>query len=152
MYNPKQTGFFPLIQLKVEEGLSQQEKDYYLGLPSLEEKLKWIYKLPRLSSDHQDNVLKGLTKLDYGLKSSEKSKKNREAGNAQFYAGNIKQAQFLYSVAVFTAPTNSEDLALAYANRSARDEILLQIHALCSQLSWIASVRIFNVPGVIYDL
>ena len=39
MYNPKQTGFFPIIQHKIEEGLSQQEKDFYLGLPSLEEKL-----------------------------------------------------------------------------------------------------------------
>ena len=125
MYNPKQTGFFPLIQLKVEESLSQQEKDLYLNLPSLEEKLQWMYKLSRLSSDHQDNVLKGILTLDFGIKSSEKSKNNRERGNAQFYAGNIKQAQFLYSVAVFTAPTQSEDLALAYANRSARNEILL---------------------------
>ena len=130
MYNPKQNGFFPILQLKIEESISQQEKDFYLQLPTLEEKLKWIYKLPRLSSDHQDNVLKGLIKLDYGFKSREKSKSNREAGNAQFYAGNIKQAQFLYSVAVFTAPTNSEDLALAYANRSARDKILLYCYDL----------------------
>ena len=26
MYNPKQTGFFPLVQAKVEEGLSNEVK------------------------------------------------------------------------------------------------------------------------------
>ena len=49
----------------------------------------------------------------------EKSEKQRESGNAQFYVGSYKQAQILYSSAIFTAPSDSLDLALAYANRSA---------------------------------
>lgn len=120
MYNPKQTGFFPLIQLKIEESLSPQEKSQYLNLTSLEEKIKWLNNLPRVSSEDQDNILRAIIKPNYGLKSAEKSVKNREAGNSQFYAGNFKQAQILYSMAVFTAPApskESNDMALAFANR-----------------------------------
>ena len=40
----------------------------------------------------------------YGDKSEGKSEVNREAGNAAFYSGNFRQAQILYSIAVFTAP------------------------------------------------
>ena len=29
MYNPKQTGFFPLVQAKVEEGLSYEVKQLF---------------------------------------------------------------------------------------------------------------------------
>ena len=75
-----------------------------MGLDTLEEKIKWIYALPRISSDHQDNILKTIVKPDFGLKSKEKSLSNRETGNTQFYVGNFKQASILYSVAVFTAP------------------------------------------------
>lgn len=120
MYNPKQTGFFPLIQLKIEESLSQTEKSEYLKLPSLEDKIQWLNKLPRVSSDHQDNILKAIVKPNHGVKSKEKSVQNREAGNSQFYAANFKQAQILYSMAVFSAPApskESNDLALAFANR-----------------------------------
>ena len=91
-------------------------------MDTLEEKFQWIYKLPRVSSDHQDNLLKQIVKPEFGKKSAEKSKANRERGNAQFYAGNLKQAQILYSVAVFAAPppsNKSNDMALALANRSA---------------------------------
>ena len=42
MYNPKQSGFFPLVQLKVEEGISNEDKEFYLGLETLEEKIKVI--------------------------------------------------------------------------------------------------------------
>ena len=79
-----------------------------MGLETFEEKIRWIYALPRISSDHQDNILRHIVKLDYGQKSREKSVSNRETGNAQFYAGNFKQAAILYSVAVFTAPAPSK--------------------------------------------
>ena len=108
MYNPKQTGFFPIIQLKVEESLSTQEKEDYLKLETLEDRIRWIHKLPRVSSDHQDNVLRQLCKPDFGKKSKEKSIANRENGNAQFYAGSYKQALILYNIAVFTAPEFSK--------------------------------------------
>ena len=29
-----------------------------MGLETLEEKIKWIHAIPRISSDHQDNILK----------------------------------------------------------------------------------------------
>ena len=62
MYNPKQTGFFPLIQTKVEEGLSEQDKKSFLSQASLEDKIKWIYNLPRVSSAHEDNVFDKIVK------------------------------------------------------------------------------------------
>ena len=68
MYHPKQQGFFPIIHLKIEEGLSQDEKNYYLGL-TLTEKIEWIYNLPRLSSTNEDNIIRELMKLDFGTKS-----------------------------------------------------------------------------------
>ena len=52
--------------------------------------------------------LKEIVKPMFGTKSKEKSIQNRESGNAQFYAGNFKQAQMLYSVAVFAAPPPSK--------------------------------------------
>ncbi len=119
MYHPDQRGFFPIIQMKIEEGLSDEDKAEFLSLSRLEEKVAWIHKLPRVSSDHGDNIFREIVRLDYGTKSREKSIQNREAGNAQFYVGNYKQAQILYSVAVFTAPAKSEDFSLALANRSA---------------------------------
>ena len=67
MYNPKQQGFFPLIQLKIEEGLSPEDKQQYLTL-NLSEKIQWIHDLPRFSSDHQDNVLRNILALDFGYK------------------------------------------------------------------------------------
>ena len=66
MYHPDHKGFFPLIQLKIEEGLSEEELAEFSALSTLEEKIKWVYKLPRISSDHGDNMLKNLLKLDYG--------------------------------------------------------------------------------------
>ena len=71
--------------------------------------------MPRISSDHQDNILKNIVKPDFGIKSKEKSVSNRETGNAQFYAGNFKQAQILYSVAVFTAPAPSKAQFLPFS-------------------------------------
>ena len=50
---------------------------------------------------------------------AKESEVQREAGNAQFYAGNYKQALILYSMAVFRSPKNAESMALALANRSA---------------------------------
>ena len=119
MYNPKLAGFFPLIQLKFEEGLSEAEKAQYLGLANLEDKIRWLHKLPRISSGDNDNVLHAILRPEYGSKTRQKSAENREAGNAQFYAGNFRQAEILYSVAVFKAPSDSKDLSLALANRSA---------------------------------
>jgi hypothetical protein len=40
----------------------------------------------------------------HGDKNKAKSEENREAGNAAFYSRNFRQAQILYSMAVFTAP------------------------------------------------
>ena len=126
MYHPDTRGFFPLIQVKVEESLSKVELDKFKIL-SLEGKLAFVSKLEPVKK-----IFKEIVQLDYGnKKNKEQSIKNREAGNAQFYAGNYKQAQLLYSVAVITAPTTksgstgttgsngSEDLSLALANRAA---------------------------------
>ena len=67
MYNPKQQGFFPLIQLKIEEGLSPEDKQQYLTL-NLSEKIQWIHDLPRFSSENEDNVLRHVLQLDFGCK------------------------------------------------------------------------------------
>ena len=67
MYNPKQQGFFPLIQMKIEEGLSVEDKQNYLTL-DLSQKIQRIHDLPRFSSDHQDNVLRNILALDFGYK------------------------------------------------------------------------------------
>ena len=78
MYHPKQSGFFPLIQLKIEEGLSPEDKQNYLKL-NLLEKIQWIYDLPRFSSENEDNVLRQLCKLDFGIKSKASFLKNTNA-------------------------------------------------------------------------
>ena len=67
MYNPKQQGFFPLIQMKIEEGLSVEDKQNYLTL-DLSQKIQWIHDLPRFSSENQDNVLRNILALDFGYK------------------------------------------------------------------------------------
>ena len=56
----------------------------------------------------------------FGDKSKSLSEEHRESGNAAFYSGNFRQAQILYSIAVFKAPRAEEGqtLALALANRS----------------------------------
>ena len=63
MYNPKQNGWFPLIQLKIEEGLSDTDKEAYLKLKTLQEKVQWLHSLPRISSDQEDNVLRHILKV-----------------------------------------------------------------------------------------
>jgi tetratricopeptide (TPR) repeat protein len=128
MYHPKLKGFFPCLELKWETEMSDQEREAFRNLATLEDKIKLIHRVPFVSS-----LLDKLVKLNYGEKSKEKSVQNREAGNAQFYAGNFKQAQILYSVAAFKAPKpgpKSNDLALAYANRSTAFQ---QLH--CPRLS-----------------
>ena len=67
MYNPKQQGFFPLIQMKIEEGLSPEDKQQYLTL-NLSQKIQWIHDLPRFSSENQDNVFRNILELDFGSK------------------------------------------------------------------------------------
>ena len=67
MYNPKQQGFFPLIQMKIEEGLSPEDRQQYLTL-NLSQKIQWIHDLPRFSSENQDNVFRNILELDFGSK------------------------------------------------------------------------------------
>lgn len=126
MFCPKKKGFFPYLSIKIQESLSPEEKNAFGNLSNLRDRIKFVLSLPRLSSQHEDNLFK-IIKPIYGEKSKDTSQQNREAGNSAFHAGNYRQCLVLYSVAVFTAPIRSDNkmgneencFALALANRSA---------------------------------
>jgi tetratricopeptide (TPR) repeat protein len=127
MFCPKRQGFFPIIYQRVQDSLSPEEISEFEKCSTLEERIVFVWGLYRV-----DTIFKELLKPIYGEKNSSGSAKKRDAGNAQFYAGNYRQAQVMYSVAVFYAKissndefkinndlNNNRDYSLALANRSA---------------------------------
>ena len=127
MFNPKRQGFFPVIFKRVQDSLSPEEISDFEKCSSLEDKISFVWGLYRVESIFKDLITKY-----YGEKDNKRSAEKREAGNAQFYAGNYRQAQMMYSVAVYSAKissdddfkvqkdtTKNKDYSLALANRSA---------------------------------
>ena len=127
MFCPKRQGFFPIIYQRVQDSLSPEEVSEFEKCSTLEERIVFVWGLYRV-----DSIFKELLKPLYGEKKSSRSAEKREAGNAQFNAGNYRQAQMMYSVAVFCANISSNDefkitndsnknrdYSLALANRSA---------------------------------
>ena len=127
MFCPKRQGFFPIIFQRVQESLSPEELSQFASFATLEERILFLWGLYRVES-----TFKQLLKPLYGDKNGDRSAEKREAGNAQFYAGNYRQAQIMYSVAVFCAKIScnddfvinnnsnlNRDYSLALANRSA---------------------------------
>ena len=92
MFCPKKKGYFPFLTAKIKESLSVEEKANFAALKTLEDRIKFVLSLPRLSSNFEDNLFK-IIKPFQGEKSREKSEENREAGNASFHSGNYRQAQ-----------------------------------------------------------
>ena len=127
MFCPKRQGFFPIIYQRVQDSLSPEEISEFEKCSTLEERIVFVWGLYRV-----DSIFKELLKPLHGEKNNSRSAEKREAGNAQFYAGNYRQAQIMYSVAVFCAKISSNDdfnitndsnknrdYSLALANRSA---------------------------------
>ena len=127
MFNPKRQGFFPIIFKRVQDSLSPEEISKFEKCETLEERITFVWGLYRVES-----IFKDLLNKYCGEKDNHRSAEKREAGNAQFYAGNYRQAQMMYSVAVFSArissndkfivkkdPNQNRDYSLALANRSA---------------------------------
>eukprot|EP00095_Tigriopus_kingsejongensis_P011484 maker-scaffold626_size122949-snap-gene-0.33 protein:Tk11484 transcript:maker-scaffold626_size122949-snap-gene-0.33-mRNA-1 annotation:"set and mynd domain-containing protein 4-like" len=118
MFAPNRKGFMPVIYNKFEHVLAPEVRAAFLGLKTNEERLKFFLELPHLiHGDERDLMF--LIRPVHGDKNDTKSVENREAGNASFYAGNFRQAQILYSSAVFWASEKSGNFPLALANRSA---------------------------------
>ena len=132
MFCPKRTGFLPVLWVKFEAGLSEDEKATFSKLNTPVERLDFVLDQPRISSEQEDGLFQGLKEPIHGQKSAEASAEKREAGNVAFYDGRFSQALILYSLAVFQAPhagKGSECLALGLANRSACLQ-KLQMHDL----------------------
>ena len=127
MFCPKRQGFFPVIFQRVQDSLSPEEISEFERCATLEERIVFVWGLYRV-----DSIFKQLLIPLYGEKNDISSAKKREAGNAQFYAGNYRQAQIMYSLAVYAGKISSNedfkvnkdsnknrDYSLALANRSA---------------------------------
>lgn len=92
MFCSKKKGYFPFLAQKIQESLSVEDKSTFASFKTLEDRLKFVLSLPRLSSAYEDNLFKIIKPLR-GEKSKEKSEENREAGNASFHSKNYRQAQ-----------------------------------------------------------
>ena len=127
MFCPKRQGFFPIIFQQVQDSLSPEEISQFASFTTLEERIIFMWNLYKVES-----TFKKCLYPIYGEKNAKRSAEKRDAGNAQFYAGNYHQAQIMYSVAVFCAKISSNDdfsikrdsnqnrdYSLALANRSA---------------------------------
>ena len=104
MFCPKRQGFFPIIYQRVQDSLSPEELSDFGKCSTLEERIVFVWGLYRVES-----IFKELLKPLYGDKNNTRSAEKREAGNAQFYAGNFRQAQIMYSIAVFCAKVSSNE-------------------------------------------
>ena len=58
MFNPKRKGFFPVLLVKVQQSLSEEEKNRFAGLTSPEERIKFVLGLSRVNSENEDNLFK----------------------------------------------------------------------------------------------
>ena len=104
MFCPKRQGFFPIIYQRVQDSLSPEEISEFEKFSTLDERIVFVWGLYRV-----DSIFKELLKPLHGEKNNSRSAEKREAGNAQFYAGNYRQAQIMYSIAVFCAKVSSSD-------------------------------------------
>ena len=71
MFCPTRKGFFPLLYHKLTESLSREELASFSSLTSNEERLSFLWRLPRLSSEFEDNLFR-LVKPMHGDKVSKK--------------------------------------------------------------------------------
>ena len=69
MFCPTRKGFFPLLYHKLTESLSREELSSFSSLTSNEERLSFLWRLPRLSSEFEDNLFR-LVKPMHGDKVS----------------------------------------------------------------------------------
>ena len=110
------------------------------------------------------SIFKDLLKPLYGEKNSKKSAEKREAGNAQFYAGNYRQALMLYSVAVYSGKISTSkdndfqieknsnenrDYSLALANRSACLQRMKRYKIALQDISLALGERIFMMLEIL---
>ena len=127
MFCPKRQGFFPIIFQRVQDSLSPEEISEFSSCSTLEERISFVWGLYRV-----DKIFKELLHPLYGERNESRSAEKREAGNAQFSAGNYRQANLMYSLAVYCAKISCNDefkinndsnqnrnYTLALANRSA---------------------------------
>ncbi len=139
MFCPKKKGFFPLLYAKFKDSITEEELKAFADLDSNEQRVALVRHLAifsgrddksgkrdlrnsAVSSESAGTDGHGLfhfVRPILGEKCAAKSAQHREAGNAAFEEGNLKQSLLLYTMAVFTAPSSSEEFALALANRSA---------------------------------
>ena len=155
MFCPKRQGFFPIIFKRVQDSLSPEEVSEFERCSSLEERITFMWSLYRVQS-----IFKELLKPLYGEKNSKKSAEKREAGNAQFYAGNYKQALMLYSVAVYSGKISTSkdndfqidknsnenrDYSLALANRSACLQRMKRYKMALQDISLALGERVFMI-------
>ncbi len=106
MFCPKKKGFFPLLLMRAQESLSASDRAAFSSATATHEE-----RLVRLFSAAGCGACANL--LDAvvapaphrGEKSGVRSQQNRTAGNEAFAAGSLRQAQILYSCAVFVAPS-----------------------------------------------
>ena len=71
MFCPNRKGFFPLLYHKLTESLSREELTQFSSLTSYEERLSFLMRLPRLSSEFEDNLFR-LIKPMHGDKVSKR--------------------------------------------------------------------------------
>ena len=58
MFNPKRKGFFPVLLVKIQNGLTEEEKNEFAGLGSNAERVKFVLQLERVASRHEDDLFK----------------------------------------------------------------------------------------------
>ena len=80
MFCPNRKGFFPLLYHKLTEGLSTEELAEFSSLNGYEERLSFLMRLPRLSSEFEDLNLFRLIKPMHGDKVSRDLALNQVGG------------------------------------------------------------------------
>ena len=58
MFCPNRKGFFPLLYTKLTESLSREEMAEFSSLGGYEERLAFLWRQPRLSSEFDDNLFR----------------------------------------------------------------------------------------------
>lgn len=119
MFCPKRKGFFPIVLHKFTQGLTDEEERTFIKLETLEDRIDYVREL--IGDSRPDGeIFRNLIRPVYGDRNSKASVDKREAGNAAFYEGSLRQALMLYCLAVFNAPQDggkTKEFSLALANR-----------------------------------
>ena len=58
MFCPNRKGFFPLLYTKLTESLSREEMAEFSSLSGYDERLAFLWRQPRLSSEFDDNLFR----------------------------------------------------------------------------------------------